>query len=72
MHPGGEAQGAGSGDRRLPEASVNALYSAARLPQRLIWLPTGHLDPGDWDLLRALADTALSALPILTRTPPVR
>lgn len=59
----------GSDDPRIPEASVRALYDAARPPKRVLWLPTGHLDPGDVELLRALADSAVSTLPILTRTP---
>lgn len=61
----------GTGDSRIPRASVDALYGAARPPKRMIWLRTGHLDPADWDLLRTLADSAVAALPVLVRTPPV-
>lgn len=59
----------GTDDPRIPRASVMALFDAARPPKRILWLPTGHLDPSDWELLRALADSAVAALPILTRTP---
>jgi fermentation-respiration switch protein FrsA (DUF1100 family) len=59
----------GLGDPLIPRSSVEALYAAAREPRRLVWLPTGHLDPGDRELLRTLADTAVRALPFLVRTP---
>ncbi len=53
----------GADDPRIPVASVNALFHGAGPPKRMMWLPTGHLDPSDWNLLRELADSAVSALP---------
>lgn len=59
----------GTADPRVPRTSVEALFAAAGQPKRMMWLPTGHLDPADWSLLRALADSAVAALPILRRSP---
>lgn len=59
----------GSADPRIPRASVEALFAAAGPPKRMLWLPTGHLDPADWTLLRTLADSAVALLPILRRAP---
>jgi fermentation-respiration switch protein FrsA (DUF1100 family) len=59
----------GSGDTRIPRASVEDLYRSAGSPKRLVWLDTGHLEPGDRGLIRALVDSAVSRLPILSRTP---
>lgn len=59
----------GSGDRRIPRSSVEDLYRSARPPKQLLWLDTGHLEPWDRGLIRALVDSAVSRLPMLSRTP---
>lgn len=52
-------------DDRIPRESASALMSAARQPKELVWLPTGHLEPEDTALIRALVDTAFARMPIL-------
>lgn len=56
----------GVDDPQMPRHAVESLYDAARDPKTLIWLRTGHLLPTDSVLIRALVDTALARLPILT------
>jgi hypothetical protein len=56
----------GSDDPQMPRTAVEALYTAARAPKALIWLRTGHLLPTDTALVRALVDTALRRMPVLT------
>jgi len=55
----------GVDDPQMPRGAVLTLYDAARSPKTLIWLHTGHLEPTDSALIRALVDTALSRLPVL-------
>jgi hypothetical protein len=57
----------GIDDPQMPKDAVESLYDAARDPKTLIWLRTGHLLPTDSVLIRALVDTALARLPILSR-----
>lgn len=57
----------GVDDPQMPRDAVESLYAAAREPRTLIWLRTGHLLPTDSVLIRALVDTALARLPILSR-----
>lgn len=52
-------------DDRIPRASARALMDAAREPKELVWLPTGHLEPEDTALIRALVDTAFARMPIM-------
>jgi fermentation-respiration switch protein FrsA (DUF1100 family) len=56
----------GVDDPQMPTAAVRALYDALRPPKTLIWLHTGHLMPDDSLLIRALVDTALARLPVLS------
>jgi fermentation-respiration switch protein FrsA (DUF1100 family) len=56
----------GIDDPQMPRSAVESLYDAAGDPKTLIWLRTGHLLPTDSVLIRALVDTALARLPILT------
>ncbi len=56
----------GVDDPQMPRDAVESLYDAAREPKTLIWLRTGHLLPTDSVLIRALVDTALARLPILS------
>lgn len=60
----------GVDDPQMPRPAVEALYAAAREPKSLIWLRTGHLEPGDTALIRALVDTALARLPVLREPAP--
>ncbi|HEX6534847.1 MAG TPA: hypothetical protein VF041_09620 [Gemmatimonadaceae bacterium] len=55
----------GADDPQMPAAAVRRLYRAARAPKTLIWLRTGHLEPTDSSLIRALVDTAFARLPVL-------
>jgi hypothetical protein len=55
----------GRDDPQMPVRAVRALYAAAREPKALIWLTTGHLQPTDRPLIRALVDTTLARLPVL-------
>ena len=55
----------GIDDPQMPRTAVEALYDAAREPKALVWLHTGHLEPTDSALIRALVDTALARLPVL-------
>ena len=57
----------GVDDPVIPVRAVQALYSAAREPKLLIWMPTGHLSPTDSVLIRALVDTTLARLPVLEK-----
>lgn len=50
----------GTGDTRVPRASAIGLAERATGPVRHIWLPHGHLMPGDTALMRELADSTLS------------
>lgn len=56
-------------DDRIPRESALALLRAARAPKELVWLPTGHLEPEDTTLIRALVDTAFARMPILAASP---
>lgn len=62
----------GEDDPQVPRECVEALYRAAREPKKIVWLPTGHLDPSDPALLERLAAIAIESLPVLARTPPDR
>lgn len=55
----------GIDDPQMPRSAVRALYGAARAPREMVWLRTGHLQPGDSTLIRSLVDTALARLPVL-------
>ncbi|MFN2399915.1 MAG: alpha/beta fold hydrolase [Gemmatimonadaceae bacterium] len=55
----------GRDDPQMPVRAVQALYDAAHEPKTLIWLTTGHLQPTDRPLIRALVDTTLARLPVL-------
>lgn len=57
----------GVDDPVIPVRAVQALFNSAREPKSLIWLRTGHLSPTDSVLIRALVDTTLARLPVLTR-----
>ncbi|MEJ2185000.1 MAG: alpha/beta hydrolase [Gemmatimonadota bacterium] len=54
----------GLADERVPRNSALALHRAAREPKDILWLPTGHLEPGDTALIVELVDTAFARLPI--------
>jgi hypothetical protein len=62
----------GVDDPQMPRRAVESLYDAAGDPKTLIWLRTGHLLPTDRVLIRALVDTALARLPILSRAAETR
>jgi fermentation-respiration switch protein FrsA (DUF1100 family) len=47
-------------DQLVPRASAERLLAAARPPVRQIWLPAGHLTPGDTAQMRVLADSTLA------------
>jgi fermentation-respiration switch protein FrsA (DUF1100 family) len=47
-------------DELIPRASAERLRDAAEGPVRQIWLPHGHLMPGDDAQMRELADSTLS------------
>lgn len=47
-------------DELIPPESVRRLYEAAQPPVRLVWLPYGHLMPGDVDVMRELADSTIA------------
>jgi fermentation-respiration switch protein FrsA (DUF1100 family) len=47
-------------DDLVPRGSAERLHRAAREPARVIWLPHGHLEPGDFNAMRELADSTLS------------
>jgi pimeloyl-ACP methyl ester carboxylesterase len=55
----------GSFDDRVPRSSAERLHAAATGPRDIVWLPTGHLEPGDAALVRELVDTAFARLPVL-------
>jgi poly(3-hydroxybutyrate) depolymerase len=50
----------GTADELIPRASAERLLASARDPVRQIWLPHGHLMPGDFAHMRELADSTLS------------
>jgi fermentation-respiration switch protein FrsA (DUF1100 family) len=54
----------GLDDERVPRNSALALQRAARPPKDILWLPTGHLEPGDTALIVELVDTAFARLPV--------
>jgi fermentation-respiration switch protein FrsA (DUF1100 family) len=56
-------------DEMVPPRSAQRLYEAAREPVRQIWLPHDHLMPGDFDLMRELADSTLSHFEFLRPAP---
>jgi hypothetical protein len=60
----------GNQDKRIPTASVEALYQAAGEPKRLIWLDEGHITPRDPELLSRVLDAAAEALVDLSRKRP--
>jgi dienelactone hydrolase len=47
-------------DELVPRRSAERLHRAAREPVRVIWLPHGHLRPGDFAAMRELADSTVS------------
>lgn len=55
----------GLDDDELLNRSAEELFAKAKQPKELIWLPTGHLSPGDTALIQELVDTALARLPVL-------
>lgn len=57
----------GNQDKRIPTASVEALYQAAREPKRLIWLDEGHISSRNPELLSRVLDAAAEALVDLSR-----
>lgn len=50
----------GTLDRQVPRESTLRLTEEAEGPVRQIWLPHGHLMPGDTAVMRELADSTLS------------
>jgi dienelactone hydrolase len=56
-------------DEMIPPASAARLRRAAREPVRQLWLPHGHLMPGDHAQMRELADSTLAHFHFL-REPP--
>ncbi|MBW3534708.1 MAG: prolyl oligopeptidase family serine peptidase [Gemmatimonadetes bacterium] len=57
----------GSEDTMVPRASARLLVTRAEGPVEQIWLPHGHLMPGDTALMRELADSTLSHFDFLPR-----
>lgn len=47
-------------DDRIPRASVDALWNAAREPKSQVWLPGRHMQGDRQDVLRALVDTVMA------------
>lgn len=47
-------------DERIPRASVEALWNAAREPKSQVWLPGPHMQGSRQEVLRALVDTVMS------------
>jgi dienelactone hydrolase len=47
-------------DERIPRASVEALWNAARDPKSQVWLPGAHMQGNRQDVLRALVDTVMT------------
>ncbi len=46
-------------DERIPRASVEALWNAARKPKSQVWLPGPHMQGNRQEVLRALVDTVM-------------
>lgn len=46
-------------DERIPRASVEALWNAAREPKSQVWLPGPHMQGNRQEVLRALVDTVM-------------
>lgn len=51
-----------TGDRLVPAASAVSLYRAAERPKRLEWIATGHVMPGDRDVVVRLLQVTLAWL----------
>lgn len=47
-------------DERIPRASVEALWNAAREPKSQLWLPGPHMQGNRQEVLRALVDTVMA------------
>ncbi len=47
-------------DERIPRASVEALWNAAREPKLQVWLPGRHMQGNRQEVLRALIDTVMA------------
>lgn len=47
-------------DERIPRASVEALWNAAREPKSQVWLPGRHMQGNRQEVLRALVDTVMA------------
>lgn len=56
-------------DEMVPRRSAERLAAAARPPVRHVWLPHGHLEPGDTAAMRELADSTLAHFPVLRGGP---
>ena len=56
-------------DDRVPRSSAERLHAATTGSADVVWLPTGHLEPGDTALVRELVDTAFARLPVLGSRP---
>jgi hypothetical protein len=53
-------------DDRIPRSSAERLHDRQAAGSRdVVWLPTGHLEPGDVELIAELVDTAFARLPVL-------
>lgn len=46
-------------DERIPRASVEVLWNAAREPKSQVWLPGPHMQGNRQEVLRALVDTVM-------------
>lgn len=55
-------------DHRIPRSNAERLHAASEGPEDVVWLPTGHLEPGDAALIQELVDTAFARLPVLRGT----
>lgn len=47
-------------DERIPRASVEALWNAAREPKSQVWLPGPHMQGNRQEVLRTLVDTVMA------------
>lgn len=45
----------GADDSLIPRANVDALFSAARPPKDIIWMPSEHIEPDEKELIRAVS-----------------
>jgi hypothetical protein len=52
-------------DDRIPQSSAERLHDEGTGPRDVVWLPTGHLEAGDVELIVELVDTAFARLPVL-------